>query len=179
MGLTPTVVATVMRQSAKPSLSRKATWPMSPAGQDPRCSSRAHRVRFTPMPQRYRRDRMRLRLARLSFQSGGADRGGQDDPQLHREAPRPYEQMRTGSARATRAYSLHSARHDSRICRHTAGDAWHGCLSHRSRQLIARPPPWAAIAGNEDCITTRRASAASVYFAMRQLQFGTDQAMYR
>jgi hypothetical protein len=69
--------------------------------------------------------------------------------------------------RLGRADHRQSARHDLRDCRHTAGDAWHGRLSHCSRQLIALPPPWAAIAGNEDCITTRRASAASVYVAMR------------
>jgi hypothetical protein len=99
-----------------------------------------------------------------------------------RQDHRDQQAYRWGAACNTRScewtYALQSARHDLSDCRHTAGDAWHGRLSHCSRQLIARPPPWAAIAGNEDCIATRRASAASVYFAMRQLQLGTDQATY-
>src|SRR6202035_4510593 len=79
--------------------------------------------------------------------------------------------------RLRRADHWHSARHLSRMCRHTAGAASHGWFTHRSRQAMARPPPWAAIAGNEDCIATRRASAASAYLVMKQLPCGSDQAI--
>jgi hypothetical protein len=80
--------------------------------------------------------------------------------------------------RKREAFHRHCAIHCSCACRHVALEMlWHRCLSHCSRQLFARPPPWAAIAGNDDCIATRRASAASAYLVMRQLPFGSGQAM--
>jgi hypothetical protein len=61
----------------------------------------------------------------------------------------------------------HCATHCSCACRHVALEMLsHRCLLHCSRQLFARPPPWAATAGNENCIATRMASAASVYLVM-------------
>jgi hypothetical protein len=81
---------------------------------------------------------------------------------------------RKGRGMTSRADHLQSATHDLRICSHTAAEAWHGCLMHSSRQLMARLP-WAAIAGNENCIATTRASAASMCRVMRQLLFGTDE----
>jgi hypothetical protein len=55
--------------------------------------------------------------------------------------------------RKREAFHRHCAIHCSCACRHVALEMlWHRCLSHCSRQLFARPPPWAAIVGNEDCI---------------------------
>jgi hypothetical protein len=45
---------------------------------------------------------------------------------------------RTGWGMTSRADHLQSATHDLRICSHTAAEAWHGCLMHSSRQLMAR-----------------------------------------
>jgi len=61
----------------------------------------------------------------------------------------------------------HCATHCACACRHVALETLsHRSLLHCSRQLFARPPPWAATAGNENCIATRMASAASVYLVM-------------
>src|SRR6476646_1914808 len=57
---------------------------------------------------------------------------------------------------------LQSARQALSLCLQYAEDAWHAgrCFEHCSRQLMARPLS-TAIAGNEDCISKRTASAAS------------------
>src|SRR6476646_3988982 len=72
-----------------------------------------------------------------------------------------------GAPRARQEAYLQSARQALSLCLQYAEDAWHAerCFEHCSGQLTARPLS-TAIAGNEDCISTRTASAASADLAI-------------
>ena len=95
-----------------------------------------------------------------------------DIPRCKRRVRFPLTSGSVGLPRAIRRASrleayLQSARQALSHCLQYAEDAWHAerCLEHCSGQLTARPLS-TAIAGNENCISTRTASAASVDLAI-------------